>query len=507
MHIRIAIWLLITMTWMVVPRVQAQESISFYHGLEPHAVKVLPHTRPPYVALNDILDALALMKPLPIDGNLRMTINGRALIFDQTNQQALFKGKSLPFPMREQNGLLYVRINKLAEVLTDLLGRRMIYEETSKTIHMPKSELIQVSVSGNTVPDGYRLVLSYSQSVRAPVVEKSNNALSIKIPDGPLAWDRTGFVSNDAITGMEVFQGLPDGSTEVLVQVGSGASRFDVLPFNPRNPRTVVKVWGTFGPQGETIAAAQTTPSERKDGLSRIVIDPGHGGKDHGAVGPTGLKEKDVTLKLARMLRDRLARDPRGYQVKMTRDVDTLLSLKERTGVANHFKADLFISIHVNAIRFQNARGSETYYLSLDEDAEFDTSHYEEFQETLGEAETGPSDMDDELTLMLWDMAQTKHLEDSFRIARYIQTELNDLAGIKSRGVKQAPLKVLKGATMPAILVEVAFISNRFEENKLKSPAFLEKVVESMALAIRSYELDVQTRGKQRNRATNEEGF
>ena len=124
-----------------------------------------------------------------------------------------------------------------------------------------------------------------------------------------------------------------------------------------------------------------------------------------------------------------------------------------------------------------------------------DTAHYGDAGSSGPNPDEGQG-LDDDLSLMLWDMAQSKHIEDSFRVARYIQESLNRLSGIKSRGVKQLPLKVLRGARMPAVLIEVAFISNKFEEKKLKTVKFREQVATSVAAAIRRYHEDVKLREK-----------
>jgi len=169
--------------------------------------------------------------------------------------------------------------------------------------------------------------------------------------------------------------------------------------------------------------------------------------------------------------------------------------------------ADLFLSIHLNAIPTQNATGSETYYLTLGAGDAQDDPHYEEFDSPDENGGTVPEDTDDDLSLMLWDMAQAKHIDDSFRVARYIQESLNILSGTRNRGVKQAGLKVLKGATMPAVLIEVAFISNRQEEKKLKSIVFKEQIVQAIGRAIAQYDTDVIRRSQNRNGTPAEEGL
>jgi N-acetylmuramoyl-L-alanine amidase len=204
-----------------------------------------------------------------------------------------------------------------------------------------------------------------------------------------------------------------------------------------------------------------------------IVIDPGHGGEEEGAVGPSGLKEKDVALSVAKKIKN-IIEQRAGIKVFLTRDGDQGKSLDERISLANNLKADLFISIHVNASVRKNARGAETYFLSLnatDEDAKR-LSQIENLGEDLGD--------NSDLKLILWDMAQSAFLKQSSLLAELIQSELNSLLRTKDRGVKQAPFKVLTGLICPAVLVEIGFITNSDEEKKLRSESFQENIAEAI---------------------------
>ncbi len=220
-----------------------------------------------------------------------------------------------------------------------------------------------------------------------------------------------------------------------------------------------------------------------------IVIDPGHGGSETGAVGPSGLMEKDATLQIARRLAAAL---PRLFacRVVLTRDSDSAISLDDRTAVANHEKADLFLSIHANSSRAAGARGSETYYLSLeasDKLAQEVASRENQPQAAAGAAAPGSEARNPDLDFILWDLAQAAHLKESSELADEAQRELNVVSGTENRGIKQAPFRVLVGATMPAILVETAFISNPEEEKKLGSPAFQQSVADAVARAVGHY--------------------
>ena len=216
-------------------------------------------------------------------------------------------------------------------------------------------------------------------------------------------------------------------------------------------------------------------------GLQRVVLDPGHGGEEEGAAGPSGLLEKNLVLDVSRRLM--MALKLRGFDVSLTRTGDSNVPLDERTAIANNRGADLFLSLHANASPSTSARGAETYYLSLRNTADTDSGD-------LGGHETSTlmgSGQDDPLKLVLWDMAQSTWLAESQLMAELVQAEFNEALEIPDRGVKQAPFRVLVGATMPAALVEIGFISNPEEEARLRDPAFLDQIVGALTRAIEAY--------------------
>jgi N-acetylmuramoyl-L-alanine amidase len=217
-----------------------------------------------------------------------------------------------------------------------------------------------------------------------------------------------------------------------------------------------------------------------------IVVDPGHGGVETGAIGPGGLQEKDATLEIARRLAAALPK-VLACRTVLTRDTDVLISLDDRTSIANHEKADLFLSVHANSSRAASAKGSETYYLSLEaSDKIAQEVAREENQAGAAAAAAGGGDAsaNPALDFILWDLAQSAHLKESSELAEAIQSELNAVSDTANRGIKQAPFRVLVGASMPAVLVEVAFISNAEEEKKLKNPEFQQAVAEAVARAV-----------------------
>jgi len=211
-----------------------------------------------------------------------------------------------------------------------------------------------------------------------------------------------------------------------------------------------------------------------------IVLDPGHGGLDIGAQGKFGSQEKDITLAIAGKLKS-LIEQNLGYRVVLTREKDLDVSLENRSATANNNDAVLFISIHTNGSFRKKAQGAETYFLNLNASDE-DTRKLAYLENSSSSLEGRISEeAKDDVTMILWDMAQTAHIKQSARLAEEIQRELNrPPLGIENRGIKQAPFKVLTGVACPAVLVEVAFISSPEEEQKLVKEDFQAEIAQAL---------------------------
>lgn len=227
-------------------------------------------------------------------------------------------------------------------------------------------------------------------------------------------------------------------------------------------------------------------PSSPSREIKTVVIDPGHGGLWPGAMGKAGTLEKDITLaislKLAAVIRRNLA-----LRVVLTRDKDVDVSLEDRAAMANNNKADIFLSIHANSSYQKDARGPETYFLSLEAtDEEARKLAYLENNPTQPE-EGIAGDNQDEIQMILWDMAQTAYLKQSSELAESIQNELNLLLRTRNRGIRQAPFTVLAGVACSAVLVEVAFLSNPREERRLLNEDFQNEVAKAIYDGLVSY--------------------
>lgn len=243
-------------------------------------------------------------------------------------------------------------------------------------------------------------------------------------------------------------------------------------------------------------SAPPARPASRPSSGARrrlVVVDAGHGGPDRGMTGPIGsaakVYEKDITLSVARELRAALER--RGVQVLMTRNADTLIALGDRGRIANEAKADLFLSVHVNAAnpRWANpggARGFETYFL-----AEAKTEDERRVAAMENEAikfETSvDATRDDPLGFIIRDMAQNEHLRESASLAKLVQSGLASMHPGPNRGVKQAGFRVLVTAFMPAVLVEIGFGTNRAESAYMTDPQQQRAMAETLADATVAY--------------------
>jgi N-acetylmuramoyl-L-alanine amidase len=211
------------------------------------------------------------------------------------------------------------------------------------------------------------------------------------------------------------------------------------------------------------------------------VVDPGHGGDKEGAVGPGGLREKDLSLAIARRIAARLREG--GARVLLTRERDEGLDLSLRAALANAAEADLFVSVHLNSMATADGgartRGIETYFLSPDARAVAVAA-----RENADRAPAEVFPTDDAVAGILADLSNVEALAESSRLAHAVHERLVLRTGAEDHGVKQAPFHVLAGARMPAVLVEVGFISHRDEARQLADPAYQERIAAAVAEGI-----------------------
>jgi N-acetylmuramoyl-L-alanine amidase len=241
-------------------------------------------------------------------------------------------------------------------------------------------------------------------------------------------------------------------------------------------------------PASAQASAARPAPAASAPTARRlVVIDAGHGGVDPGAQGPSGIREKDVALAVARRVAAILREDP-AFEVRMTRERDTLIALTDRTRMANRWRKDgqdaLFMSIHTNAHDQRSVRGFETFFLS---EAKTEDARRVAEMENAAQRYENPAQKLDPLSFIFHDLRQNKYLRDSSAWAAMIQDRLATVHPGPNRGVKQAGFVVLNGAFMPAVLVELGFISHPAEERMLASADYQGRMARQLADAVKDF--------------------
>lgn len=233
----------------------------------------------------------------------------------------------------------------------------------------------------------------------------------------------------------------------------------------------------------KALAASRRGKKPRRKGLYKIVLDPGHGGKDPGAIGVRGIAEKDIVLSIAKKLAKKLRKKMR-VKVVLTRRDDSFIPLEDRAAIANAERADLFISLHTNASRNPRARGIETYYLDNTND---------EAAIRLAARENGTSRRKiSDLQFILSDLTQNSKLEDSITLAHHLHSSVvsrvrRSYGEVKDLGVKKALFHVLVGAKMPSVLAEIFFITNKREGRRLARRSYQDTIVEALYQGIKKY--------------------
>ncbi len=258
----------------------------------------------------------------------------------------------------------------------------------------------------------------------------------------------------------------------------SGYSAYDL----PSPSRIIVDIHGKAGRPATPGPGPAPAPAVRA-GI-RVMIDPGHGGKDPGAIGPTGLKEKDVVLAIGRLVREKLERLG-GFDVRMTRDDDVFIPLENRTLMANEAAAAIFVSLHINASRNRATEGVSTYVLSRG------ASDRETLELAARENGVSVRKLSD-VKFIIDDLTTNPRKNESLKLAKTVNDAIvrnvsHRHGRVHDLGLKQAPFYVLVGARMTAVLVESSFISNRREERRLRDPAYLDTIADGVVEAIRYY--------------------
>jgi N-acetylmuramoyl-L-alanine amidase len=279
-----------------------------------------------------------------------------------------------------------------------------------------------------------------------------------------------------------------DGNSAVTIDLGPRAASHKAsdVPGTRGDVRIVVEVIAKTTDTPEPPTAPPTTPDPippldlvPPGGLRTVVIDPGHGGSDEGSRGSAGTLEKNVTMSVARRLKAALEARL-GVRVILTREGDSVVGLDERAALANNNKADLFVSLHANASVRPAASGAEVFYLSLGEYGDEAQRAAAAPGESLPVFGGGTRNIE----VVPWGMAQVRHIDSSAAFAGRVEAALRTRVTMSPRSIMQAPLRVLVGANMPAVLVEMGFITNPEQEKLLAGDQYQNDVVQALMEAI-----------------------
>ncbi len=395
---------------------------------------------------------------------------------------------SLSQPPSRGEGGLQVPADFLRKTFGDLLGYAFEWhpEISRLTIARRGSRELAVTLDVVHLQGMTTIVLQFPEEPRYQIDRSQAGAITVQMLSDRLTPPPAKEVQDPLVQAVVI------EPQQVRIQLAAGAQAENYVLENPF--RLVFDIHSTSSVE---VPAQPLERARRAPGIHLIVIDPGHGGAESGAVGPGGVMEKDLTLEFARELAGKLGR--LGVQTLLTRNEDATVPHDARPALANQNKADLFISIHLNSSLGAGAHGTETYFLSpqaTDARAARAAAAENATPPAAGSTATAPgagaAAEQEDVDLILWDLAQSHHLSESQRLANLIQGEFNTALQLKDRGVKQAPFRVLKGATMPAVLVELGFISNPEEEKKLQDPAYRDQLLDSLVTAIARYRSSIE---------------
>jgi len=260
---------------------------------------------------------------------------------------------------------------------------------------------------------------------------------------------------------------------------------FILKPDGNSGHRLVIDLHATNLSPTPIITSQQQRQRQKKEII--IAIDPGHGGRDPGAIGKMGTREKDITLAVAKKMKTLINRTP-GYRAVLTRESDRFVVLRNRVKKAREHQADLFLSIHADSFRSARVRGASVYALSLS-GASSEAARWIAEKENASDLIGGISldDKDDLIASVLLDLSQTATIQDSLELGSDVLRNLGKVSKLNNKKVQQAGFAVLKAPDMPSILIETAFLSNPAEEKKLRSSKHQQKIANALFAGIKAH--------------------
>lgn len=482
---RIALSALLAAALTALVTVQASQPPAPYtvvsrEGRQPLPVRVVNGQE--MFALDDLARLFNLaVKEDTIAGGLTVSVRGQTILLSANQEIVSVGGRlvSLPAPPARDGRAWFVPVDFVPRALAPIAETAIELRKPSRLvlvgdIRMPRvtgrieglGSLARVTLdvapaTPHTVTqDGARLVIRFEA-----------DALDATLPATP---------APELIESVRV-----EGNSAVAIDLGPRFASYKAsdVPGTRGDVRIVIEVIAktTDTPAPPPPATEPIPPLDlvSPGGLRTVVIDPGHGGSDEGSRGAEGTLEKNVTISVARRLKAALEARL-GVRVILTREGDNAVGLDERAAVANNNKADLFVSLHVNASVRPAAIGAEVFYLSLGEYGDEAQRAASASGESLPVFGGGSRSIE----VVPWRMAQARHIERSAVFAERVEAALRTRVPMSPRSLMQAPLRVLVGANMPAVLVEMGFITNPQQEKQLAGDAYQNDVVQALMEAI-----------------------
>jgi len=442
------------------------------------------HEGRPYVELRRVAASLrsATLEATGAAVQARLTTGAHVVTFTRNWSQILVNDTPvvLDAPVRVKRGVWLVPESFVSRVLPGLAAGPPVATAQAQPPRPPAPAEAAVTLEElrlRSYPSFTRIVLE----TRGPVVHRveQTGPKEARIRILGLGGDaQTEDVKDGFVDEVRLERAGADALVRVVYTGGTGTIRVSMLT-DPH--RLVLDVQ-------RPVDEAQRENRDELLPLRTIVLDAGHGGHDTGAVGPTGLMEKelvlDVTQRVARLVEGRL-----GLKVLLTRDADVFVTLQDRTSYANRQRADLFVSIHANAHRVKGTDGVETFFLSSEatDNAARQVAAAENGVIQLEKAAGRGTSKADVLKTILWDLAQSEFQTESARLAEIVHDSVTQTLRMSNRGVKQAGFYVLGGAAMPAILLEIGFVTNPREERRLKDSHYRDELARAILAGLVEY--------------------
>lgn len=442
------------------------------------------------VALDDLASLFQLtVREDTLAGGVTIGYKGRTIVASPDQPMVSVAGRlvALPAPATRSGRRWFVPVEFISRALAPIYDSRIDLRKPARLLIVGDVRVPRVTARVETAGPPTRVVIDIApasevttaQEPSRVVVRIGGDAIDARLPiagAGLVDQIRQGdqpntlaiLLRNAGIATASTT--VTDGGTRVAIdiQAPGAATPTPAPPTQPQPPTPAAPLPDVAAP----VPIARPT-------LALIVIDPGHGGDDGGVAGAGGVREKDVTLDVARRIKT-LIEARLGIRVLLTREDDRGITVDERASVANNNKADLFISLHANSAFIPSISGAEVFYLSLDSEMEEARRAAQAESVRLPVLGGGTRAID----VVRWDLAQARHVDSSRILAEQIEAELRSRVPVGPRPLQRAPLRVLVGANMPAVLVEMAYLSNEAQAKRAVSAEFQTGVAQSVYEAV-----------------------